>query len=242
MSKNQYPIKISPLTPEKLEALHGRAEEVLFWQGEFINESWHNCSFYHCRFEDVKFFGNLMQAMSFFSCILKNVSFERTGLSGIGFNCSVLEEVNFKGSDLNGLNFFQARLQNCNFTGCEMEGVNFDQAELIGCDFSKVDLRGVNLKAARSMQGCTYNHQTKLSLTNQEAQALGMIYLSTHLQIVSDLAPMQPTLAAVIPFPVKAPMRPVAAVREESVAIGQVINLVDYKQPKATGDDGPWIA
>lgn len=245
MSKNEYPIKISPLTPEKLEAMHGRGEEVLFWQGELMNESWHNCAFYHCRFEDIKFFGNLMQAMSFFSCVLKNVSLERSGLSGIAFNCSILEDVNFSGSDLNGLNFFQARLKNCNFTGCEMEGINLEQVELINCDFSKVDLRGVNLKTARSLQGCTYNYQTKLPLTKAEATALGMIYLSNHLQIVKESEPVMPT-AAIIPFPTKTPIRPAAiATPAEPATVngsGTVVNLVDYKKPKKTGDDGPWIA
>lgn len=241
MSKKEYPIKISPLTPEKLEAMHGRGEEVFFWQGELINENWHNCAFYQCRFEDIKFFGNLMQAMSFFGCVLKDVAMERSGLSGIAFNCSILENVNFKGSDLNGLNFFQARLKNCNFTGCEMEGINLEQAELINCDFSKVDLRGVNLKNARSLKGCTYNYQTKLPVTKAEAMALGMVYLSTHLQIVKEEDTLSPS-AIIIPFPTKAPVRPESPEQESAVSGGMVINMVDYKKPKLTGDDGPWSA
>lgn len=69
--KNQYPVKINPITPDALERLHGRGEGVLFWQGDFKAENWGNCSFYHCRFEDISFINNLMQGISFLVLFLK---------------------------------------------------------------------------------------------------------------------------------------------------------------------------
>lgn len=238
MSKNEYPIKISPLTPQKLESLHGRGEEVLFWQGELINEHWRNCAFSHCRFEDIKFFGNLMQSMSFFACVLVNLSFERSGLSAISFNNSILDNINFKGCDLSGVNFYKAHLKDCDFTGSEVAGLNLEGATLINCDFSKVDLREVNLFAAQSLQGSTYNHQTQLPFSKKEATRLGMVYLPNHLQVVKE--DYEPTpVAQVINFPASKTITP----SQKPAGVGEVINLVDYFKTKAVGDDdGPKLA
>ncbi len=238
MAKNDYSIKISPLTPQELEKLGGRGEGVLFWQGTFKDEDWKNCSFYHCRFEDVSFLHNLMQGINFFSNVFKNVSFKGCALSGVMFNCALLEDVDFTEADLSGVSFHKARLINCNFTKAQLEGINFHGATLLNCNFNAVDLSQVNLFQVDSLSGTTFNQLSKLPFSNMEAKVKGMVYKPTHLQVVPN--GNVPPQAEVIPLPVKKKTVPVT--QEESKTPGQVINLVDYFSPKPTGDDGPRIA
>lgn len=237
--KNQYPVKINPITPDALERLHGRGEGVLFWQGEFKAENWGNCSFYHCRFEDISFINNLMQGISFFGSVFKHVSFESSCLSGVQFNCGVLEQVNFKNADLSGVNLFRAKLFQCNFTKADMTGVCFQEADFTECDFRGVDLSNGAIMAANSLMGCLYDHTTQLPFSKSEAASRGMVYKASHLKVVSEDLESQ-SVAEVIDF--SKFKKPTTSIEPKTVG-GEVIQMVDYFKPKTTnGDDGPRIA
>jgi hypothetical protein len=232
-----YPHKVSPLTPEALEKLHGRGDEVLFWQGKFNKENWSNCAFYHCRFEDVEFYQNLMQGISFFGTVFKNTSFAGSCLFGVMFNCGVIEDCDFSSCDLSGVNFFKTKIFNCDFRKSELEGVNFHSAQVISCDFSGVDLTDSNIYAADSLDGCIFNQLTKLPFNKQVALSKGMVYKPSHLKVVSDeVVPVEAQVIRLQDY-----QKP-SIKNKEVGSPAQIINLVDYFNPKPTGDDGPKIA
>lgn len=235
MSKNNYSLRFNPLTPETLTKLHGRGEQVLFWQGTFQREKWHNCAFLNCRFEDINFLANTISGISFFQCFLKNVSFAGSVLRGILFNEATLEEVDFRACDLQGVSFYKARLVNCTFSESQFTFVDFSGAELINCAFNKTNLQSVNLDNCELIH-CTYNHQTKLNWTKSVAETKGLVFKPSHLTLVSDSVK---SLAPVIPFPT--PKSPTPAVQPPATP-AQVINLVDYFAPKPPHGDGPKIA
>lgn len=158
----KYIHTISPVNIESFSQTKGRGEEILFFQGGFFQESWRNCIFTGCRFEDVSFCENELTNNCFIETIFHKVNLSCSKLLGVNLMNCKLELVDFHKSYFNILNLQNCFINHCNFVDINGKSISFTNSILHNCKFQGSDLSNSNLSSAKELFGCEYDQFTKL--------------------------------------------------------------------------------
>lgn len=91
-----------------------------------------------------------------------------------GFN---VERRNSDCVDLRPWDLREAKLANANLRGANFEKRNLEKADLQGADLRGARLADVDLTVAKSLEGARFSIDTQMSLSREQAEALGMIFV-----------------------------------------------------------------
>lgn len=230
----KYVQTISPVTIQSFSQTKGRGDELLFFQGGFFQESWKNCIFTSCRFEDVNFCENELINNCFIETIFHKVNLSCSKLTGVNLMNCKLELVDFHKSYFNVLNLQNCFINHCNFIDINGQSISFTNSVLHNCKFQGSNLSNSNLSSAKELFGCEYDQFTQLPFSQEEAIKRGMIYVP-RLELVSDLVTVKDNI---IDFP---QIRPSAPINQEHS--GELIDFFNYLSLKNIDpDEGPQSA